>query len=149
MLTEGVTHLPFPTLLPLLCPNNFSHKLNLSNRLFFLLAAGAFLSLQQERNQSAGQEERGAYPYSSRHPPSPCIFQMSLSDCPDTLQPFARLFSLFLFFVIYAHYLTPCVCAFLYHANRVGASDIFSALPLGTPLKGRCLRSRQRVAVCG
>ena len=37
----------------------FLHKINLSILLFFLLAAGAFLSLQQERNQSAGQEERG------------------------------------------------------------------------------------------
>ena len=58
-LTEGVTHLPFPTLSPLPYPNIFTHKLTLFIRLFFLLAAGAFLSLQQERNQSAGREERG------------------------------------------------------------------------------------------
>ena len=29
LLTEGVTYLPFPTLLPLLYPNVFSHKLKL------------------------------------------------------------------------------------------------------------------------
>ena len=50
--------------------------------------------------------------YSSRHPPSPCIFQMSLSYCTDTLQPFARLFSLSQFTAVYIHYYSPCVCAF-------------------------------------
>ena len=70
-------------------------------------------------------------PYSSQHPPSPRIFQMSLSDCTDTLKPFARLFSLSLFTVIYAHYFSPCVCAFPCLTNRTGTSEIFLALPLG------------------
>ena len=56
---------------------------------------------------------------------------MSLSDCTDTLQPFARLFSLSKFKVIYVHCFSPCVCALPYFTNRTGESDIFLALPLG------------------
>ncbi|MGN0443491.1 MAG: hypothetical protein ACI4F5_02610, partial [Acutalibacteraceae bacterium] len=66
-------------------------------------------------------------------------------DCTDTLQPFARLFSLSKFIVIYVHYFSPCVCAFPYFTNRVGESDLFLAKGYSSESQGKHLSFKKAV----